>query len=280
MITNYEISDGDIVRYQRQISLEHFGQSGQKKLLQSKVLIIGCGGLGSSVSQYLAGAGIGQLVLADGDTLEISNLHRQLAYREYDLGNHKSVALANQLYELNRNVRVRTVDDRLDGQRLKLEVMMADLIIDCTDNYPARQSINLACYEAGKKLITGAAIGWQGQLISFDFSNKNTPCYRCYCTVEQQTDDQSCQAGAVAGPVVGTVGALQALEGIKMLTQSSGSKTVRLYLFNGLEMTWQQFRLNRDPECPVCTDKAASQISAFITSEPKQTTENYSENMD
>ncbi len=165
------LNDRLFTRYQRQIALTEIGESGQANLLQAHVLIIGCGGLGNA---DLAAAGVGHLVLVDDDVVEESNLQRQIAFRQQHLASLKVDALAEQLKQLNAELRVRTISQRLDEQRLNLEVMLADIVLDCTDNFPSRQLINQACLSQRTPLVSASAIGWKGQFIAFDFSSYNS----------------------------------------------------------------------------------------------------------
>ncbi|MGB2078925.1 MAG: HesA/MoeB/ThiF family protein, partial [Vibrio sp.] len=212
------MNDQEFKRYQRQIMVPEVGESGQEELLKAKVLVVGCGGLGSSVALYLAGAGIGQIVLADGDTVDSSNLQRQVIYREGDLGSNKAQASAAQIKALNPMIKVRAVNRFIESEQLKLEVMMSDLVLDCTDNFPTRQAVNRACVETKTPLISGSAIGWVGQLMSFDFRQSSTPCYRCAVPQEDNSAGLKCSESGVIGPVVGTLGNMQAMEAIKYLT--------------------------------------------------------------
>ena len=246
------VSDQEFLRYQRQIALPEVGEAGQLKLRNARVLIIGCGGLGTSAALFLAAAGVGQLVLADGDVVEGSNLQRQVAYRESDAGNPKSVALANQLNGLNKSVRIRTVDDYLDGDRLKLEVITADAVLDCSDNFATRQEVNRCCHAAQTPLISGSAIGWNGQLIGFAYQDKDAPCYHCLYPFVQNPAQTRCDQGGVLGPVAGTIGTLQALEAIKFLIGLTSFTVPALRLFTGLDSQWKTLRLEKDLSCPVC----------------------------
>lgn len=163
------LSDKQFLRYQRQVALPEIAEVGQERLSKSHVLIIGCGGLGSAASLYLASAGVGKLVVVDNDEVDSSNLQRQIIYREQDLQVAKTEATVKQLTELNSMVQVRALNKRLDKAQLQLEVMLADVVLDCTDNMPTRQLINQVCFEQNTPLISAAAIGWQGQFAVFDY---------------------------------------------------------------------------------------------------------------
>lgn len=245
------LSDSEFDRYSRQLMLPEWDEKKQLRLSKTTVLIVGCGGLGTAAGLYLAGAGVGQLVLADNDCVERSNLPRQVAYRETDLGSHKAKALASQLRALNGSIQCRAVTRRLSDTALSLEVSLADLVLDCSDNMATRQAVNAACVIAGKPLIAGAAIGWEGQLMVFDFSQPGTPCYHCLFPSNDDPDIRNCQSAGVAGPVVGAIGNLQALEALKQLL---GESTLRSQFshFDGKSLTLRSMSIPTDTRCPVC----------------------------
>jgi sulfur carrier protein ThiS adenylyltransferase len=255
-LDRHGISDVEFLRYQRQISLSEIGEHGQEHLATSHVLIIGCGGLGSAAAQFLAAAGVGHLVLVDDDVVESSNLQRQTIYRESDLGMSKAVAMRQQLLNINSNINVRAINGRLDHSQLKLEVMLADVVLDCTDNIPSRQSINKACFELRTDLIFASAIGWQGQFAVFEHSHtfvEPQACYRCVYPFDELPSPRSCNEVGVIGPVVGTLGNYQALAAIQKLTIGAYSLSTRtLHVFDGLSLNWQQLALLQDSDCEVC----------------------------
>ncbi|WP_417881440.1 HesA/MoeB/ThiF family protein [Vibrio sp.] len=246
------MNDQQFQRYQRQIMVPEVSEVGQEKLIGSKVLLVGCGGLGSAAALYLAGAGIGSLVVADGDEVDSSNLQRQVIYRESDIGRNKAEATAEQLKQLNPNCKVRSVKSFIEDAQLNLEVMLADVVLDCSDNFPTRQAVNKACHDGNTPLISGSAIGWVGQLMSFDFKHHSSPCYRCAVPYQDNSAGLKCSESGVIGPVVGTLGNLQALETIKYLTQNDKLKPASLNLFDGQTLSWQKFNIAKDAECPVC----------------------------
>lgn len=246
------MNDQEFKRYQRQIMVPEVAEAGQEQLLKAKVLVIGCGGLGASVSLFLAGAGVGQIVVADGDTVEDSNLQRQIIYRQADIGINKAKATLEQIKAFNPLTKVRAVQKFLEAEQLKLEVMMADVVLDCSDNFPTRQAVNKACVETKTALISGSAIGWVGQLMSFDFKHQQTPCYRCAVPHQDNSAGLKCSESGVIGPVVGSMGNMQALEAIKYLTQNKNFKPNYLNLFDGQYLSWQKFKISTDSSCPVC----------------------------
>ena len=246
------LSDQTFSRYSRQIALSEIGEQGQKRLINAHVLIIGCGGLGSAAALYLAGAGVGRMVLVDDDTIESSNLHRQVVYRSKDVGRSKTKAMADQLTALNSDVQLRGLSHRLDEAQLSMEVMLADIVLDCSDNIETRHLINQVCYKQKTPLISAAAIGWQGQFAVFDYSDTNG-CYRCLYPFEQLSHDTNCQSMGVVGAVVGILGNYQALAALQMLALDEFIvATGQLHLFDGKTMSWQTVAISRDSSCLVC----------------------------
>ncbi|OZS45471.1 HesA/MoeB/ThiF family protein [Photobacterium sanguinicancri] len=248
------LSDQEFLRYNRQIMLPEIGEHGQARLVNAHVLMIGAGGLGSSAALYLAGAGIGTLVIADDDEVDSSNLQRQIIYRDQHQGQSKAAMAAEQVRELNPHIRVRAVKARLADQRLAMEIELADVVLDCSDNLPTRHAVNQACFKASKILIAGAAIRWQGQLMPFDFRQGVGPCYHCLFPYDPaaKAPAMTCSNSGIAGPVVGIVGTLQALETIKAITEAGQVGFSTLQQFDGLTMAWQKFNLAQDKCCPVC----------------------------
>ncbi|OBU24813.1 HesA/MoeB/ThiF family protein [Photobacterium aquimaris] len=252
-MTTDTLSDDAFIRYSRQIMLEEMGEQGQLALNNAKVLIVGAGGLGSAAAMYLAAAGVGLLVIADDDEVESSNLQRQVIYRETDVSLNKAQAACDQLLALNPLMRTRAVKANLAGFQLVMEVQQADIVLDCSDNWATRYAVNQACYQHQTLLITGAAIGWQGQLLAFDF-RQISPCYQCVFPLhnEASPQDQNCRSNGVMGPVVGIIGTLQALNAIKAITGIGDVGVGLLQQFNGLTGKWQQVSVDADSGCPVC----------------------------
>lgn len=253
------LDDDDFLRYQRQVAIPQIGEAGQSLLMAGRVLIIGCGGLGSVVAPYLVGAGVGSLVIVDDDYVTVSNLHRQIVYRSGDLGRKKTTAMKSQLEQINPKVRIRTVDYRLKEEPLSFEVMMVDVVVDCSDNFSTRQLINKICFRHKKRLISGAVIGIDGQFAVYDYQ-KNSPCYRCIYTEESKFHD-NCSSLGVLGPAVGVIGSLQALEVIKHLIPELASSEASLHqlsVFDGKKLLLSQYAMQRDPNCPVCGKQGES----------------------
>jgi len=245
------LSDAEMLRYSRHLLLQDVGEQGQKQLKDSKALIIGKGGLGSPAALYLAAAGVGTLVIADFDFLEVSNLQRQIAYTSDGIGNDKVLLMKERLEQINPEIRVRCINREMSKEQLLMELMMVNLVLDCTDNMATRQMINASCVEAKVPLIVGAAIRFEGQLMFFEHGEPEAACYHClFPSDEEQT--LNCSNSGVLGPVVGTIGTLQALEAIKhIIGLPSGIKN-KLKLFDGKNLEWQTFAISKDPQCNVC----------------------------
>lgn len=243
------MNDRDFMRYSRQILLEDIAIDGQQKLLDSRVLIVGLGGLGAPAALYLAGAGIGTLVLADDDEVHLSNLQRQIAFTTDDIARSKAQVTALRLSRLNPDIELVALERRLTGDALNHAVANADVVLDCTDNMATRQAINAACVKNNTPLITASAVGFGGQLMVL------TPpwthgCYRCLWPDDQEPE-RNCRTAGVIGPVVGVMGSLQALEAIKLLS-GVGSQHGELRLFDARANNWRSLTLRRASGCPVC----------------------------
>ena len=249
--------DEQLLRYSRQIMLPAFDVEGQARLLQSTVLIVGMGGLGSPVAMYLAAAGVGHLILVDDDIVEISNLQRQIAHRESTLGESKVESAQQTLAALNSDVKLTTVNQRVDKALLaRLLSQQVDLVIDACDNFSTRFVINEVCIEYKVPLVSGAAIRLEGQVAVFDSRQADSPCYQC---LYRGGDDEqmSCSRNGVLAPVVGVIGSMQALEAIKVLSGMGKSLCGRLLLFDAMTSTWRELRLSRDPACSACGSGAS-----------------------
>ncbi|HHO67676.1 MAG TPA: molybdopterin-synthase adenylyltransferase MoeB [Gammaproteobacteria bacterium] len=245
------MDDSQLLRYSRQIMLPQFGVEGQQRLFDARVLIVGAGGLGSPAALYLAAAGVGHLVIADHDRVDLSNLQRQLLHGHADLGRDKVASAADALHAIDPDLCVTPIAARLQGERLRREVQAADVVVDASDNFDTRFEVNAACVEQRTPLVSGAAIRFEGQLAVFDSRRDDSPCYRCLYR-EGDQPQETCADNGVLAPVVGVIGSLQALEAIKVLTGIGRSLCGRLLLFDGLVQEWRTLKLARDPACPVC----------------------------
>jgi adenylyltransferase/sulfurtransferase len=244
------MDDQQLLRYSRQIMLPAIGIEGQQRLRQARVLVIGLGGLGSPVAMYLAAAGIGTLVLVDFDRVDLSNLQRQIIHTQERIGEPKVTSARETLLALNPETRIITFDQPLEGETLSEQVALADTVIDGSDNFATRFSLNRACRAQRTPLVSGSAIRMEGQVSVFP-GLPGTPCYHCLYPDEGELDE-SCSANGVLAPVVGVIGSIQAIEAIKLLTGAGEPLTGRLLLFDALQMAWRSIKLNPDPACPVC----------------------------
>lgn len=244
------LNDNDFMRYSRQVILEDIGLEGQNKLQQARVLIVGLGGLGSPASLYLAGAGIGELILVDDDELHFSNLQRQILYRTQDIPDAKSEVAKQSLLALNPEIKITSYKQRIDDDSLSKLVKEVNLVLDCTDNMLTRQAINRACVTQQTPLISGSAVGFSGQLMVFEppFTHG---CYHCLYPDEAEPQ-RNCRTAGILGPVVGVIGTLQALEAIKLLSGLPCSLSGKLRLFDGRKQNWSTLRLTPSKTCPVC----------------------------
>jgi len=245
------MKDEQLLRYSRQIMLPQMDVAGQQKLIDATVLIVGMGGLGCPAAMYLAAAGVGHLIIADDDLVELTNLQRQVAHSQSMIGEPKVVSAEQTLLGLNPDLKITALQKRLEGSELSEAVARADLIVDACDNFTTRFAINSACIEHGKPLVSGAAIRMEGQVAVFDSRNPTSPCYQC---LYSQGDDEnaSCSENGVMAPLVGIIGAVQAMEAIKLLTGIGESLTGRLLLLDASTLQWREMRLPRDSNCGAC----------------------------
>lgn len=254
MIETGMLSDEELLRYSRQIMLPEIDATGQLKLTGASVLIVGLGGLGSSASIYLAAAGVGHLVLVDFDQVDLSNLQRQVVHASGDIGRDKVDSARDHLQSLNPGVRITTRNHALSGLELEQVVNQADVVVDATDNFPARFDLNKACVKTGTPLVSGAAIRFEAQVSVFNTAADDSPCYRCLYS-EDDNVDQSCTANGVFSPLLGIIGSIQAAEAMKLIMGIGQSLQGQLLLLDLLNMDWRQTRLRRDPDCPVCSQR-------------------------
>lgn len=238
------------LRYNRQITLKQIDFDGQEALKQSKILIIGLGGLGCAAAQYLAAAGVGHLTLVDDDKVELSNLQRQILHQDSRIGMWKVESAAAQLTNINPFIQLTTISKRLNDLALAQVLIEHNLVLDCTDNIETRNQINALCYQHKIPLVSGAAIRLEGQISVFTYQ-KDEACYACLSHLfgEQVL---SCVEAGVLSPVVGIIGTMQALEAIKIITKFAPIKTNTLTLFDASMSHWRQFHLTKNPNCTVC----------------------------
>lgn len=249
------MDDDALLRYSRHILLNELGIEGQERIAAAHVLVVGAGGLGSPASMYLAAAGVGTITLADGDTVDRTNLQRQILHSDASVGTPKVVSGAATLARLNPHVKVRSLHARLEGTALAEAIAAADVVLDCTDNFATRHAINRACVAARRPLVSGAAIRFDGQLAVFDLRDASSPCYACLFPEDAQPEEERCAVMGVFAPLTGVIGTMQALETLKLVAGIGDLLVGRLMLFDALAAEWRTIRLRRDPQCAVCAPR-------------------------
>ncbi|MEJ2416655.1 MAG: molybdopterin-synthase adenylyltransferase MoeB [Exilibacterium sp.] len=247
------MDDEQLLRYNRPIMLPEIDIDGQEKRLAARVLVVGLGGLGCPAAMYLAAAGVGTLVLTDGDEVDLSNLQRQIAHTSDRIGVSKVESAAQTLAALNPGANTVCLHKRLEGACLEREVAAADVVVDCSDNFTTRFAVNRACFALGTPLVSGAAIRLEGQISVFDPRDSRSPCYQCLYE-EGNDDNLSCAEAGVLAPLVGIVGTVQALETIKLLVGFGEGLIGRLLILDAKYIQWREFKLPKDNRCPVCAN--------------------------
>jgi molybdopterin-synthase adenylyltransferase len=250
------MDDSQLLRYSRHILLDEIGIEAQQRLLGSTVLVVGAGGLGSPAALYLAAAGIGRILLADGDTVDLTNLQRQILHRTERVGMPKSESGRRTLAELNPDVEVVPIASRLEGPALRDAVAAATVVLDCCDNFATRHAVNRACFALGVPLVSGAAIRFDGQLSVFDPRRDDSPCYHCLFPEGDDVEEVRCAEMGVFAPLTGIIGTMQAAEALKLAGGFGAPHVGRLLLLDARTMDVDRIRVPRDPECPVCRDRA------------------------
>jgi len=246
------MTDDDLLRYSRHLLLDEIGIEGQRRLLRSHALVIGAGGLGSPVALYLGSAGVGRITIVDDDSVDLTNLQRQIAHDVARIGTPKAASAARSIAAINPTVIVTALHERAEADRLAELVADADVVIDCSDNFATRQAVNAACVAHARPLVAGAAIGFDGQLSVYDTRSAVSPCYACAFPPDPAFRDVACATMGVFAPLVGIVGSLQAAEALKLLAGIGASLAGRLQMLDARSMEWSEMRVDRDPHCPVC----------------------------
>jgi molybdopterin-synthase adenylyltransferase len=249
------MTDDELLRYSRHILLPDIDIAGQERLKQSRVLIVGLGGLGSPVAMYLAASGIGHLCLADFDEVDVTNLQRQVVHSQASVGMNKAESAKQALQGLNNQITIHTINHKIQPQEWDSLVQSFDVVVDCTDNFDARFAINAACYRQQVVLVSGAAIRFEGQLSVFNPKDTASPCYQCLYSPDV-SEALSCAEAGVLSPLVGVIGSLQALEVVKWISGAGDSLVGRLVLFDGKAHQWRELKLPKDPGCEVCAISA------------------------
>ncbi|WP_373698803.1 ThiF family adenylyltransferase [Neisseria dentiae] len=246
------MDDRDLLRYSRHILLEEIGIEGQQKLLDASALVVGCGGLGAAVLPYLAAAGVGRLIIADSDMVDETNLQRQTAFSEADLGNSKAEAMKGRLNAINNRTHITALNEHLTESRLRELMRQCDIAIDCCDNFSTRRAINRASVATRTPLVSGAAARFEGQLAVYRPDLPDSPCYACLFDGDE-ANDGACAVFGVFAPLVGIIGTSQAAEALKILTGAGSSRYGVLSIYDALNNEWQQIEFTRNPQCPVCS---------------------------
>lgn len=252
------MDDRQLLRYSRHLLLDDIGIEGQQRLLDSHALIVGAGGLGSPVALYLASAGVGQITLVDDDTVDLTNLQRQIMHTEARVGQPKVASAEAAIGALNPGVRVRKVAQRADEAQLTELAAAADIVLDCTDNFSTRQALNRACVATGRPLVSGAAIGFDGQISVYDPRRAASPCYACVFPPTQAVEEARCATMGVFAPLVGIIGTLQASEALKLLCGIGEPLVGRLLMLDARRTEWTELRVPRQADCPVCSATRAT----------------------
>lgn len=247
------MDDAQLTRYSRHILLDELGIEGQSHIRAATALVIGAGGLGSPAALYLASAGIGRIILADHDRVDLTNLQRQILHTTARVGQPKVASARAALADINPEVQVEALEERLDAARLDAEVARSTVVLDCSDNFATRHAINRACVKHRVPLVLGAAIRFDGQVSVFDLRHDDAPCYHCLFPEGQDVEPVNCATMGVFAPLTGIIGCTQAAEALKLVAGIGTSLNGRLLLLDALSMQWTTIGLARDPGCPVCT---------------------------
>lgn len=246
------MNDDQLLRYSRHILLDEIGIEGQTRLLQSHAVVIGAGGLGSPVALYLGTAGVGRLTLVDHDTVDLTNLQRQIAHNLSRVGQPKALSAGMSIAAINPDVQVRAIARRADDALLDELVADASVVLDCSDNFKTRHAVNAACVKHHVPLVSGAAIGFDGQVSVYDIRQEGAPCYGCLFPPGAAFEEVACATMGVFAPLVGIIGTVQAAEALKLLAGIGKPLTGRLLMLDARAMTWDEVRIARQTACPVC----------------------------
>lgn len=252
------MNDDQLLRYSRHILLDEISIEGQEKILAAHAVIVGAGGLGSPAALYLASAGMGTITLIDHDTVDLTNLQRQIAHTTARVGQAKVASCAAAMYEINPTITINTITERIGAESLSALITNATVVLDCTDNYRTRQAINQACVQHGVPLVSGAAIRFDGQISVFDRRRQGAACYACLFSPDEQFDEVSCSTMGVFSPLVGIIGALQAAEALKLIACIGSSLDGRLMMLNAKHTEWSTMNVSANPQCLVCSGHESS----------------------
>jgi len=246
------MTDAELLRYARHVLLNEIGVEGQQRIQNARVLVIGAGGLGSPVALYLGSSGVGHLTVVDHDTVDLTNLQRQIAHTEARVGQPKVLSIQTALGAINPAVSVTAMARRADAALLDELVPGIDVVLDCCDNFSTRQAINVACVKYRKPLVSGAAIRFDGQVCVYDARDAQSPCYACVFPAQATLEETRCATMGVFAPLVGVVGSLQAAEALKLISGAGRTLTGRLLMIDGRSMEFTELAVHRDAACLVC----------------------------
>ncbi|PKO32296.1 MAG: molybdopterin biosynthesis protein MoeB [Betaproteobacteria bacterium HGW-Betaproteobacteria-7] len=246
------MTDEQLLRYSRHILLDALGIEGQERILATHALVVGAGGLGSPAALYLASAGVGKITLVDDDTVDFTNLQRQILHTQARVGMAKAESGRQALSAINPEITIVPLQQRLSGEALDALVATADIVLDCTDNFATRHAINRACVHHRKPLVSGAAIRFDGQISVYDLRRDDAPCYHCLFPEGEDVEEVRCAVMGVFAPLTGIIGTMQAAEALKLAAGIGESLSGRLLLLDTLEMEWRSVRFKKDPACAVC----------------------------
>ena len=258
------MTDDQLLRYSRHILLDAFGIEGQTRLLAAHALVIGAGGLGSPAALYLASAGMGKITLVDDDTVDFTNLQRQIMHTQARVGMPKAKSGQQAMAEINPDIEIVPLQQRLSGAALDEMVASADVVLDCSDNFATRHAINRACVHHRKPLVSGAAIRFDGQISVYDLSRDDSPCYHCLFPEGDDVEEVRCAVMGVFAPLTGIIGTMQAAEALKLVAGIGESLTGRLLLLDALSMEWNTIRFRKDAGCTVCGPNGDARSGEYL----------------
>ena len=246
------MNDDQLLRYSRHILVDEIGIEAQQRFLDAHAIVIGAGGLGSPAAMYLAGAGGGEITLVDADSVDLTNLQRQILHVTASVGTPKVDSARDALTALNPGVKINTVAIRVGADWLNTHVPCATVVLDCTDNFATRHAINAACFANGIPLVSGAALRFDGQISTFDFRSAESPCYACVFPPDDAFEEVACSTMGVFSPTVGIIGTMQAAEALRVIGGFGTTLAGRLMMLDSLRMEWNTMRITRQATCPVC----------------------------
>ncbi|WOH37278.1 HesA/MoeB/ThiF family protein [Thalassotalea fonticola] len=242
------LTDQEQLRYSRQLLLKGFDVEQQRALKNACILIVGAGGLGNPAALYLAGAGVGKIIISDGDNIDVTNLQRQIIYQQDNVGHNKAEVTCEHLTGLNQEIDIEAIDEMIDAESLDYYLPEVDLVLDCTDNLSTRYLINAKCIEHKTPLLSAAAIRFEGQLMFINPNDSDFCCYECFYPKTKGEPSLNCSTAGVLGPILGIIGSMQALQAVKFLIGKNVPSN-QVMLFDGLALQWQAFNITKNSSC-------------------------------